>query len=314
LIDSFLAGVFRMCLQFKAMPFAVGLIMLVVESLCGQSADPGLREKAIAGWKRLDQKTRCTNTEKLFTDGTDVTGRAPVPERWAIQGHLKKSESPTKVGLQTPDFTYILRKNEQGAWQIEQMADSANTDLLDISHLRKAAFSIVTVCLLDAAEDPNFEFSNWKLNDGNLIEFDVKDLEETRLNESGVAHRPAIFDEITIRVDPSADCRVVGFDQELSQGSQTAKVVGTYDYADDAYLPTKIAHSISVDGNPPKDWVWSHSAISHHPLPASEFTLEHYGLSSPLPDKPLIEFWTSIFLGAILLSALALFSVKYVRK
>lgn len=290
---------------------SIGTIVFFVVLDCsirGFSAE--IPESAIAAWKELDNATSVTSLDR-----TSVLPSAKGPrtrrDRLAVQGELQKLETESRVWLKAKDAFYVLRKNSAGDWQMEQ-AHGLESEFSELVEFRKKAFSIVDFCLLDALKDKNFAFSNWRESDSDHFEFEVTNLEEARLNRLGVGHRPAPFENVTIRVDATNHFRIVEFHHRPSQGGVTAFVKTNYEYQEDPFFPTAIKQTSTIEGKEPIEWSWTYTSISHSELPQSEFSLEHYGLVSPGTSP--FGGWIRILFAAVFLLLVGFFSVRFIRK
>lgn len=222
---------------------AIILFQLFVSGILAASGE--VPENAIAGWRELDRSTEITSVERTSTLPSGKGPRTSIA-RLAVQGQVQKLETESRVWLKAQDAFYVLRKTSAGAWQMEQ-SHGLETESDDLLEFRKNAFSIVDFCILDAIEDKNFVFSNWRDGKNNLSEFHVKNLEEERLNRMGVAHKPAPFENVTVRVDPANHFRIVEFEHSPSQGGVTAFVKTHYEYSDDQFFPSSIRQTSTID-------------------------------------------------------------------
>ncbi|MCA9126318.1 MAG: hypothetical protein KDB22_04495 [Planctomycetales bacterium] len=255
----------------------LSVIAIVVFSSCGvvEEVSADLKDDVLAGWKQIERATSVTNLQRTsILPGRN--GPSSRIDHWAVQGDAKKLETKQRVWLYSDGISYVLRKNENNAWQVEQRG---SLDAFpDLGGLRGAAFSIADVCLLDAIKDEKFAFSDWREGDDGYVHFQVRNIEEAQLNASGIKHRPAAFEEVQIRVDPEHSCRIVGFEHDVFSQGLAAHIAAKYEYGDDAFIPQRIATASTALGREPAEWTIVNTSISHKPLPESEFTLSHYGL------------------------------------
>jgi hypothetical protein len=267
-----------------------------------------LQEQVVKAWKRLDKATSITSAVISVQRGE----KEPKVKKFAVQGNLQKLELNSRVYLRTDAQTYVLRKKSDGGWVIERLSDEVDPNLVELSFNRKMGFSFYETCLLDAIASTDYQFSGWReLNNGN-IEFVVKRLSDPA---SPPQSRPPTFTSMTVRVDPSANCRAVEIAavSPTDQQGRTANISCKFDYATDPYCPSTVTRISEVSDGKVVRWVWSFTEINHRPLPAAEFSLPHYGIQEVFPKRWQLGKVTAI-LGSIILGvSVCYFSIRYIR-
>lgn len=292
------------------------VLLFMFASLClvsrcdAQNAD-SLEKEVVQGWQKLQELNTIANGKTVMKFNT---GQPETISRWAVQGEYQKLETEEKASFSTTHQTCKLQKNSDGEWQIVSIADETDRQVINIGSRADESFSISGISLLDAMDDEDFSFAGWHTSDTGMIGFDLTNLVEEKLNSEGKPHPPAPFEKISVLVDPTHNCRIMSYEHAVASGGRTAEVTGRYDYDDSfPHFPIFKINSSQVAGkSKPYEITWTFSDVTNQRIPASEFSLTHYGLKEvfqPSGSSPLIYL-----AGAVLLAITAFASVKFLRR
>ncbi|MFO0942883.1 MAG: hypothetical protein U0930_19265 [Pirellulales bacterium] len=232
-----------------------------------------LRDVVIAGWKRLAKE----NETLSFTGWSLNEEQSRKFNSYAWQGELQRFENAPKAYLKSKTATHYLRRNSQGIWQFDNSPDDK---LQDYSSMRYRAFSIANTNLLEAIDNPNFEFSEWRRNE-DKIEFVVKDLKELELRKKDEPHRPAPFGMVRVEVDARNHCRIIGVSENGEWKNLSAVIQQDYSYDEDPFFPSKVSFRSDVSNGKTLIRIQFAESISHKPQPESQLSLAIYGLEEP---------------------------------
>jgi hypothetical protein len=290
----------------------------------GESIDVNAMKQ---GWVKIQHELAYASGR--FNFAINYSGAKSPPDQsfqFQINGELAKRIEPVSkngeeiVTLWTKEGSYVLRKPPGEKWMIAK--SSRVGDWQGESPIRACSRSIAILSapLLFLINSKDFKITKLEREDDGHVILDIeylKKFSEFELSkiDPNTSEKPT-FDRVSIRLDADNNFRILNYrlTRTLASGAtERVKVEYSYGNSETPFLPSaqELVFLAADEKQVLTKFITTFSDTSRERVPESEFTLEHYGLSTPDTVSTSWSTVISSILGAFVFLVLA---VRFFRR
>lgn len=298
------------------------LVLIPIPQRSLASSDPIDINAMKQGWITIQDEL--ANASGRFNFSISYSNAKSPPDQsfqFQINGELAKRIDPVSkngeeiVTLWTKEGAYVLRKPPGEKWIIAKRSRVGDWQGESPIRACSRSIAILSAPLSFLINSKDFKITKLEREDDRNVVLEIEYLKkysefELKNVDPNTSEKPT-FDRASIRLDADNNFRILNYRLTRTLGSgktERVKVEYSYGNSQTPFLPSaqELVYLAADEKQVLTKFLTTFSETTRERVPESEFTLEHYGLSTP--DPVSMSWWTVIssILGAFLFLVLAL--------
>lgn len=298
------------------------LVLIPMTQPLFESSEPIDIDEMKQGWTTIQDEL--ANTSGRFHFSVSYKNAKSPPDQsfqFQINGELAKRIEPVSkngeeiVTLWTKEGSYVLRKPPGEKWMIAKRSRVGDWQGESPIRACSRSITILSAPLLFLTSSKEFSITKLEREDANTVLLEMEYLgkfsqvDRKKLDPNSSEH--STFDRVSIRLDADNNFRILNYrlTRTLASGAtERVKVDYSYGNSETPFLPStaELVYLAADEKQVLTKFLTTFSETTRERVPESEFTLEHYGLSTSDADSISWRTLTFSILGAFVFLVLAI--------